>query len=292
MKSQGEEAVMSFTSRQKARGGTHKMLSRIGKRFTYTNVAMTVALVFAMSGGAFAAGKYLITSTKQISPKVLKSLQGKAGANGANGATGPAGPAGAAGPAGPQGPKGDAGAAGANGSNGEPGKEGAPGKEGSPWTAGGTLPSKATETGVWDIATGAEARQGEEARNEETGEVAISFPIPLKEGLDSEHVLYVESEGNGKECPGNSEIPTAKPGYLCAYQTLMGGAVVNSSNLPEPRFVNPGVTLVDALKGESSSGASRSGARVIFEAAGELRGTPEIIYTPIHGYGTWAVTAP
>ena len=66
------------------------MLSAIRKRLTYANVAMTLALVFAMTGGAYAANKYLITSTKQISPKVLKSLKGATGTNGA------AGPAGAA----------------------------------------------------------------------------------------------------------------------------------------------------------------------------------------------------
>ena len=54
------------------------MFSKIRKRFSYTNVVLTIALVFAMSGGAYAAKKYLITSTSQISPKVLKSLQGKA----------------------------------------------------------------------------------------------------------------------------------------------------------------------------------------------------------------------
>ena len=46
---------------------------------TYANVAATLALVFAMSGGAPAANHYLITSTNQISPKVLKELK-KAGA--------------------------------------------------------------------------------------------------------------------------------------------------------------------------------------------------------------------
>ncbi|MGH2879601.1 MAG: hypothetical protein ACRDK4_08360, partial [Solirubrobacteraceae bacterium] len=52
---------------------------------------MTLALVFAMTGGAYAAKKYLITNTKQISPKVLKQLKG------AKGPAGPAGPEGKAG---------------------------------------------------------------------------------------------------------------------------------------------------------------------------------------------------
>ena len=47
------------------------MFSRIRKRLTYANVAMTMALVFAMTGGAYAAKKYVITSTKQIKPSVL-----------------------------------------------------------------------------------------------------------------------------------------------------------------------------------------------------------------------------
>jgi hypothetical protein len=48
------------------------MISLIKKRLSYANVAMTLALVFAMSGGAYAACHFTITSTKQISPKVLK----------------------------------------------------------------------------------------------------------------------------------------------------------------------------------------------------------------------------
>ena len=40
------------------------MLKAICKRMTYANVALTLALVFAMTGGAYAAKKYLITSTK------------------------------------------------------------------------------------------------------------------------------------------------------------------------------------------------------------------------------------
>jgi hypothetical protein len=63
----------------------------VGRRVTYVNVVATFALVFAMSGGAFAAKRYLITSTGQISPKVLRSLQGKVGATGVQGAVGPGG---------------------------------------------------------------------------------------------------------------------------------------------------------------------------------------------------------
>jgi hypothetical protein len=78
-------------------------------RLTYANVAASLALVLAMSGGAFAANRYLLNSTKQINPKVLKKLKG---ARGADGATGQRGATGATGPAGKEG---------------TPGKEGAPG---------------------------------------------------------------------------------------------------------------------------------------------------------------------
>ena len=71
------------------------------KRLTYANVTATLALVFAMSGGALAASHYLINSTKQINPKVLKKLAGKTGAPGKTGPSGAPGPAGSvSGPAG------------------------------------------------------------------------------------------------------------------------------------------------------------------------------------------------
>ena len=191
------------------------MLKILAKRMTYANVVLTLALVFAMTGGAYAAKKYLITSTKQISPSVLKTLQGKPGK------------AGAAGPAGPQGP---AGAPGAKGETGAPGKDGAEGKQGpagpagpkgsagsqgpagSPWTAGGVLPSGATETGTWG-GSGAPTL-------EMYGTVPISFPIPLKEGSSKAYRLDVEETKNNAGtdgCTGTVEHPTAPSGELCLY---------------------------------------------------------------------------
>ncbi len=73
------------------------MLSTMRRRLTYANIAATLALLFSMSGGALAASHYLISSKRQISPKVVKELKGNVGPKGATGATGPQGPAGGVG---------------------------------------------------------------------------------------------------------------------------------------------------------------------------------------------------
>ena len=90
------------------------------RHLTYANVTATLALVFAMTGGALAAKHYLINSTSQINPKVLKKLRGHAGPRGAVGATG---------------------ATGATGGEGPPGKPGADGKA-APALEGGTGPNE------------------------------------------------------------------------------------------------------------------------------------------------------
>lgn len=80
------------------------------RHLTYANVAATLALVFAMSGGALAAKHYLVNSTSQINPKVLKKLKGRTGKTGATGKAGLAGAVGnqgkdgASGKEGPRGP--------------------------------------------------------------------------------------------------------------------------------------------------------------------------------------------
>jgi hypothetical protein len=261
-----------------------RMLSAVRRRMTYVNVAVTLALVFAMGGGAYAAGRYVITSTRQISPKVLKALQGRAGASGVSGAVGPAGAAGPAGPAGPQGPggaaggKGEAGAAGTSVTSAESKAKLGPCKEGgsefkaaagTTYACNGTtgftatLPKEKTETGTWAFNATA---KGEAF-------VPISFAIPLAEaiGVGQAHfVTRAEVEG-GKapvECPGNVAEPAAAPGSLCVYESFLLNAEFGNINNP---------------KGFGGEGAGKAGAFLTFKFENE-----EAFH---RGWGTWAVTA-
>src|SRR5882724_631145 len=52
-------------------------MRRMGRHLSYANVTATLALVLAMSGGAIAAKHYLLTSTAQIKPEVIRSLEAK-----------------------------------------------------------------------------------------------------------------------------------------------------------------------------------------------------------------------
>ena len=90
-------------------------MNSLRRHLSYSNVVATLALVFAMSGGALAATHYLINSTKQINPKVLRKLKGNTGAAGQVGARGPAGSPGATGPQGLAGPRGNEGPQGQQG---------------------------------------------------------------------------------------------------------------------------------------------------------------------------------
>jgi hypothetical protein len=256
----------------------------------------TLALVFAMTGGAYAAKRYLITSTKQISPKVLKALKGSSGKNGASGS---AGAAGAVGPAGPTGPAGAAGGKGENGTIGingesvtnktvlttetackkEGGSEFKVGTAAPTYACNGktgyvkTLPKEATETGAWSYSAFA------------AGAVIfpISFPIPLATSLASTQVHYIGGAlTKNVECPGTRENPEAKPGNLCVYQTEALGVVYKNATTEAVAeiFRDGGSPPAFGVPGEKE-GAGTSGAGVFLTAkeAGS-------------GWGSWAVTAP
>lgn len=263
------------------------MFSRLREQFSTTALILSViALVFALMGGAYAAS--------QPQAKQAKAKQGPRGKTGKTGKTGPAGPAG---PAGAPGAKGDAGGAGAPGQNGksvavteieegEPecderggaevtqegassGVEVCAGEEGSPWTAGGTLPKGATETGTW-------AFSGTEADTVGTpGEVVpISFPIPLKEVIEEGSQLHFQSQadfadtckGNAAEPVGGAAHPTAPPsGQLCVY--AFPGSILNATF---EGIFQPGL---------GGNGTGQGGAILLFALTGNA-----------YGNGSWAIT--
>jgi hypothetical protein len=246
----------------------------IRKRITYANVAMTLALVFAMSGGAYAAKHYLITSTKQISPKVLKTLKGangKNGTNGTNGANGTNGVPGAAGigTAGAQGPAGAKGEKGIQGIQGEKGIQGIQGDKG---TTGftKTLPSGETETGIWVI-------RGTATAAGEIRTTAISFPIPLASPTNA--VLFIKAgEAPPTGCSGNAEKPAAtESGKLCIFEAEAKGVleVVHKGGLKYVATTSP----------EGTAQAGTAGGELAFQTL-----APTTAGEEVSAEGSFAVT--
>jgi hypothetical protein len=230
----------------------------------------TLALVFAMTGGAYAAKKYLITSTKQISPSVLKSLQGKAGPAGAAGAPGVVG---AQGPAGSQGPKGDAGAAGSQGPAGPQGPKGDQGVTGLKGTTGftETLPKGKSESGNWVSAGFDRALTGK------WGASSISFNIPL-ETAPAVHIIREGTpEANDPEgCSGTVSAPIAEPGNLCIFTWQ------EKNVAPEEGPEEPGYREYSPETGELLAAGKRG---LVFGAI-PANGTEEVL-----AMGVWVVTA-
>jgi hypothetical protein len=276
------------------------MFSFMRNRFGIPGVISVIALVFAMVGGAYAAKKYVISSTSQIKPSVLKSLKGAAGAPGAKGDLGAPGAPGA---------KGDPGAAGSNGKDGNSitsnsfaGAEGGCTEGGSKFVAGASttfacngkkgaegkpgpacpvdacfLPEKATETGTWgtSIASPAGRKSFE-----------ISFSLPLSEAPAP--ILVNSTEQSKPGCPGRGggefgpgkpgnkpTVPMADPGKLCVYVMAIENAV----------FVNPIFATSEFEEAfeewELVSGASQSGTLLNVNCTGSC-----------FAAGSWAVTGP
>lgn len=238
------------------------MLSRIKDRLGVAGIVVAiVALVAAVAGTAFAALPGLNSKQKKQVTLIAQTQANKA----------VKAIAALPGPAGPQGAKGDAGPKGEKGEKGEEGEPGEPGKPGSPWTAGGTLPSGATETGSWAVGIQFSGSQSERL-------VSLSFPVPLATPLDSGHVHFLNKAGkevvNGEEktstvCLGSVAQPSAAVGHLCVYSGEGAGVTGSNERIADPTNVFAG------------SGAGTAGAVLKLELGEQHLQS-----------GTFAVTAP
>jgi hypothetical protein len=159
----------------------------VRRHLSYANIVATLALLFAMSGGALAAKHYLINSTKQINPKVLKKLK----VPGKTGATGPRG-------------------VGAAGLQGVTGAEGAKGSDGQ--SALFPLPSGQSESGEYAVRPDNTAATGEV-------EDAVTFPIKLAVVIPVDKIVYTTT-GTATHCSGPGH---AERGFLCIYSELKVG---------------------------------------------------------------------
>jgi hypothetical protein len=236
----------------------HRLHERIG---TAGLVVAVIALVAALGGTALAGGGVLTGKQKKEVARIAKRFAGQPGPQGAAGPVGPAGPGGA------------------RGAKGDPGEKGEKGDVGSPWTAGGTLPAGATETGAWALGP----------THDPVVYGAISFTIPLVGALDPSHVHLIAPDGeelvanpdNGEiekapqpACTGSAGQPTAEAGNLCVYEAYQTSG---------PRFASgsinsPGST---GTLGGPPGGAGSSGARIIVTNFAE---------GSCAAWGGWAVT--
>lgn len=233
------------------------MFSKMYNRIGVPGLLSVIALVFAMAGGAFAAGHSggKVGQAGEFERAKTKGKRGPKGATGATGAQGPIGPQGSVGPAGSVGPIGPTGPTGSQGIQGLPGEDG---EEGSPWTELGVLPPGKTETGAWAV----------RSTTDSAGAVsAISFTLPLPEALDENHVHIMAKEATPtSECPGTAAKPQAAPGHLCVYIGFLGLGDVEEIKAPST----------------STPGADVSGAFVGVTASSNFA----------FASGNWAVTAP
>lgn len=222
--------------------------------FNYANITATLALVFAMSGGALAANHYLISSTKQISPKVLGKLRGARGKTGLTGAAGKEGLQGKEGPA---------------------GKEGAQGKEGPQGKEGGLVGMHRWRTTI--ATAGATEAEATTVALATIGPFTITGKCYVS-GADTDAMTFVSSseEGSyGQSYEGNLPTPLPKGEDEALTDTASGETAKHLPNLLGPNdgswalesangsltingFANQGVWL----QGESGPACSFSGYAV------------------------------
>jgi hypothetical protein len=289
------------------------MSKRIGRHFNATSALAFIALIFAMTGGAFAvndhgggSGPGAAASTTPGTSVAIKAKskatarskgkagpRGPAGPAGKTGATGAQGSAGPTGPTGGTGPEGPAGKPGTNGTDGQgvTSKEVKVGEKACTEEGGSEFTSATGTTYACNGTTGFTATLPKDrtetgawsygAAAEGNQNVAISFPIPLEHGISKTHFVNIKGEEviarefkPSKVCLGSAEKPEAQPGNLCVYENLL-----ETNENPEEL---EGLFLALGSGGNRARGATGTNGTIMqipkVPAGGE-------------GYGSWAVTA-
>jgi hypothetical protein len=231
------------------------MVAFVRRRVTYVNVVLTVGALFLMTGGAYAAKHYVITSAKQIKPSVLKQLRGKVGKAGPAGKEGPVGKEGKAGGQGVQGPAGPTGAIGPMGERGETGPRGEPGETGFVET----LPSGKSVRGEWSLV-------GATPEGSLTIESSVDFAFRMQSVPQAHFIDAGATLPSG--CSGTVEAPVAAPGNLCVFAKVA------------PENVEGGVVIVNTT--ERNLGASHTGFTLA--ALSKVKGQ-------VLAIGSWVATA-
>jgi len=241
-------------------------------------VVACIALVLALTTGAYAAGGGLTGKQKKEVKKIAQQYAGKPGAPGAPGA------------AGPQGPKGEPGAAGDPGTD---GKQGPKGDQGEPGEAGACsnanpickLPPGATVTGNWAFYVPAHATG---SSGDPVATVTLDYPLQSSLEGDPPKFRWVGAQSwldtdagetyDTEHCPGTSVEPEAEPGYLCVYATRVWNQDEVTNHLRKPCGTPGG--FVPSLAPRTTD--YTSGAVLVFCADDPAEVT--------FGEGSWAFT--
>lgn len=291
-------------------------MRRFAKHINPASVLALVALVFAVTGGAYAAssggggngGAHASASASVARAKSSKKRKGSSG--GKPGPRGPAGPAGPAGPQGPAGAKGETGKEGAAGKNGENGKgeQGVKGNEGKKGENGKGVTVLETaanceEGGITVEVEG--SHTGHEVCNGENGQSGFTESLPA--GKTEEGTWSAIMGKTTETVFGTLHLKKASAYLPISFNIPLASAPSNVEIEPEGYSSTEG-----ECPGSAAAPAAAEGYVCIYTSKSEFTPGSHAVQVKSTGgvvadfivssdpeadeglaaYGTWAVTAP